>query len=253
MTLQQQRLSPVMGAFAEALALARREGRLIDEAPPLSGRAEAMSVQAQALAANAEGRAGWKVAIHPVQGPVAAPLPSGLTRPGGSAFVLPQDVSVEIEIAVRLARDLPEGEHSRRAVADAVDGMCLGVELVGTRLAGGSDPFLPFLADSLANVAYVVGTMREPVEDEPAGRPCRAALDGVVFFDGPTELGHGDPLQVLVDALRVPGVVPGGFRAGEIVTTGSRCGVLKPPGQAGLLRCSIEGWGMVEARLSPRA
>jgi 2-keto-4-pentenoate hydratase len=223
-------LTPTMSALAARLAQARREGERVSDPSLPADMAQAMAAQAEVVRLLGERRAGWKIAIVPGFGPAAAPLPAGAVLANGAAWRCVQDVGLEVEIALRMGRDLAPGEHRREEIAAAVDGACLGLELVGSRLARGNDPFLPFLADSLANVAYVVGPWRPWLaSDEPAGRPCRVRFDGAILFDAPCEEGHGDPLLVLRDGLRTSGALPEGLRAGEIVTTGSRCGVVKAP------------------------
>ena len=98
--------------LAQSLAAAIRSGRA---APPASLDAHAPTIaeayEAQAGVAHALGErvAGWKTGFGPDRHPVAAPILAGLMHRNAARIALPPDrpVILEIEIAFRLARDLP--------------------------------------------------------------------------------------------------------------------------------------------------
>jgi 2-keto-4-pentenoate hydratase len=244
-----QQLSSALQRFAQALAEARAGDGKVAEAPPIAGYDEAMAAQAEVTHRMGETVAGWKITLDKDRGALVAPMHRGFLSPSGARFACPHDLAVEVELAVRLGRDLAVGEQDRASVAAAFESWCVGIELCSTRVAGGQDPFLPFLVDGLAHYAYATGAWSPWREVEATGRRCLVRLDGEALHDAPATASQGDPVSVVLAALQAPTVLRGGFKAGQVITTGSRCGAVKAPGAQGHLVCELEGLGVVEAQL----
>src|ERR671913_398677 len=98
-----------MSVLASALIAARRGSAASRDPTPVPGDLrEAMRVQRDVLHALGDTVAGWKVGSSPDGVPVAGPLYASLVRAGKSSVRLSErGFIVEIELAFRLARDLP--------------------------------------------------------------------------------------------------------------------------------------------------
>jgi 2-keto-4-pentenoate hydratase len=231
--------------FAARLLEARRTGALLDAGPEPTTRAEAFCAQRLVCEAAGATVAGWKIADHPTLGMIAAPIHSVACIDDGMARRLSPRLGVEIEIALRLNRDLPRGVHDRAAILAAIDGYCVGVEFVGARLAEPTRNLYAFLGDDMANAGYVMGGQLGPWRDEPvAGRPCRFTLGDVLLHEAPATPPALDPIAVTIAWLAVADDALGGLRAGQFVTTGSLCGVV-PVARRGAAVALLEGFGEV--------
>ena len=212
----------------------------------------AMQVQALVQEQMARPVGGWKVAIGPEKEPIAAPLVD--VYPASSEISLFPNCTMEVEFAVRLRRDLPRrgtGSYDRSDILDAIEHLVLGIEVIGGRFHDVANvPFLSFLADNLGNRAYVVGD-RLPLStlDEVDGLACHVMLDGLALYQGPARHPAGDPLLPLLAYANEQSDYLGGLRAGQIVTTGSLCGVL-PVRAAGLLQAHLDKVGQVSVRFA---
>jgi 2-keto-4-pentenoate hydratase len=111
-------------------------------------------------------------------------------------------------------------------------------------------PFLSFLADNLGNRAYVIGD-RLPLSilDQVGGLPCHVTLDELRLHHAPAAHPAGDPLLPLLAYANGQSDYLGGLRAGQVVTTGSLCGVL-PVHTAGLLKAHLGNVGQVSVRFA---
>jgi 2-keto-4-pentenoate hydratase len=249
--------SAQVAGLAAALVEARRSGRRIaslgDDLVP-AGIADAIAVQGAVAAALGEEPGGWKISIAP-QGRVAAPMfRSGMLASGGTRVVRDGFFAIEVEFAVRLKRDLvvPAGTSLDRGdVLAAVGTLLVGIELIESRLEDHpNQPFMAFLADNIANGGYVTGTERPfDATADLTGRHCRVDLDGKVLFDAPAVHGNGDPLVPLVECVGVVGSAMGGWRTGQVITTGSICGVV-PVTAKGRITASISGIGEATVTLA---
>lgn len=237
--------------LATLLVEAHRAGTLVPDPPVPEDASAAMACQAE-VAAALGAVAGWKISL-PAQGPLAAPLLAPLMRADGGSWTYAQGLALEVEIAARLARDIPPGSD-RAAVEAAVGSTLLGIELVRPRLAAGTKaPPAAFLADNLGNAGYVTGpALPEGVRFVAEGRRCRVTLDGAVLFDGPAAHPQGDILAPLVAWAGAPTDRLGGLRSGQVITTGALCGLLSIPGP-GLLVVELDGAGTVQVRIAPPA
>lgn len=235
-----------LNAYTARLQAALASGLPVEGGEEPNTLAEAYEIQRLSGAPHGDAVAGWKVADHPVLGPVAAPIFGPLSKPDGSNWTFRPGLGIEIEVALRLRRDLPRGTYSREAILDAVDQVRLGVEMVGTRLAPGNRNAHAALADRLANAGYVMGAQSGLWPDKAiAGRACRLTLDGELIHDAPADPPKRDALAITAAWLAVAGDRCGGFRAGQFVTTGSLCGVVPVP-RPGRAVASLEGFGTVD-------
>lgn len=218
---------------------------------PLSP-AIAMQVQALVQQRLAKPVGGWKVAIGQQQLPVAAPLLD--LYPDSSEISLFANCAIEVELAVHLREDLPRrgtGAYERSDILDAIENVVLGIEVIGGRFDSAANvPFLSLLADNLGNRAYVVGgSVPLSALSEVNGLDCDVTLDRQPLHRAPASHPAGDPLLPLLAYANAQSDHLGGLKAGQVVTTGSLCGVL-PVRAAGMLEARISQVGQISVRFT---
>jgi 2-keto-4-pentenoate hydratase len=131
---------------------------------------------------------------------------------------------MEAEFAFRMARDLAPGPGipSREEVADAVEGVLPGIEIVDSRFdewttVGGES----LISDNACHAAWVKGALVKPWRDlDLAAQEVRLSLNGTVIQkgNGAAVLGHPlNALHWLVGSLHERGIA---LKAGQYVTTG---------------------------------
>ena len=241
-------------SFAEALARANRSGELLphDSIVPPADFAEAMAIQAASVALAGEAAGGWKVGFAADGAPMGGIMFASKMVASGAAWPMPSGgaVLIEVEIAVRLGRDLPHrpgNPYSRAEVEAAVSHVVAGIELLRSRMAEQPPPaFAAWLADRLGNLGYVTGAeiAFDPAMDLSALQ-CRMWVDGALAHDKLGGHPQNDPLAPLV-AYANHG---GGFRAGQVVTTGSLIVPLRCEKPC-LIEAEIAGIGKVALRLA---
>lgn len=237
---------------ARLIALRRQNANAtFDPTLALPDAASAMAVQAEVTHALGERVAGWKVGIGGDGVPFAAPLYASVLHAAPATLRLGPYVLIEMEIAVRLARDLPPGAHSREVILAAVDAVLVGIEVLRGRL--GEPPAIPFhafLADNGANLAYVTGV---PVTSFRAldltALPCRLTIDGEVAHEKVGGHPQGDPIEPIRAYLAKANDRLGGLRAGQIVTTGSLNKPVRVE-RAANVEVAIEGLGKATLALT---
>ncbi|MCZ8182919.1 MAG: hypothetical protein O9322_08110 [Beijerinckiaceae bacterium] len=236
--------------FTRRLVEARQKGVLLGPGPEPASLEEAYTIQKLTCESLGESVAGWKVADHPRLGPIAAPIFAGMSKVEGASWPFGPGLGVEIEIALRLKRDLVPGTYTRAMIAEAIDGYSLGVELVGARLAEPDRNLFAFLGDLMANRGYVMGNECKPRQDLAVpGRACRFRIDGKLVHDAPAAPPALDPLGATAAWLSRGNDALGGLKAGQFVTTGSVCGIIPVPGP-GAAVAEIEGLGTVRLILA---
>ncbi|WP_148663421.1 fumarylacetoacetate hydrolase family protein [Bosea vaviloviae] len=231
-------------ALAAALVCAHATGTRVACAglPVPADASRAMAVQALVQGRLGLAVGGWKVALGPEQVPIAAPL-LDLHTASSKIDLFPGCV-IEVELAVRLGRNLPPrktGAYERSDILAAIESVVLGIEVIGGRFDDAANvPFLSFLADHLGNRGYVVGEAL-PVStlDMLADMTCAASLNGDSIHCAPAIHPAGDPLLPLLAYANRQSDGVGGLQAGQIVTTGSLCGVL-PIRAAGRLKARLD-------------
>ena len=191
--------------------------------------AEGYAAQAGVVIALGERVAGWKVGFGPDRLPAAAPLVAGVVVPSGGILALPPGRSalLEIEIAFRLARDLPPRPgrpYTRGEVEDAVEFALAGAEILAPRGGMPTDgtPYPRFLADLLGNAGYVSGGDTRGFRSiDLATRRVRLWIDDELVHDAVGGHPQGDPWAPVVAWAGAQRDRAGGLARGQVVTTGS--------------------------------
>lgn len=224
---------------AQFLFAARRNRTTVPRIPAECRPADvpaALAIQRRVAELVGQPVGGWKCSVPSAARPVlAAPIfaptivhasPCAVAGSGATA-------KIEPEIAFVLAHDLPTRAtpYSEEEVRAALREARFVLELIGARY---TDPalvdFPELLADSVANQGLYVG----PVVTDAGHRPLEAfpitirSGDAVVATrDGKHPDGHPlRPLYWLANYLASEGTP---LREGQIVTTGSYCGVVEVP------------------------
>lgn len=215
-------------ALIDALTRAHTGAKL--DAAAFAPPAAPAIVQAAVVRRLADPVAGWKIGYGPDGAPAAGALLRSTLLGSGETWRLQRDgdgVLVEIEIAFRLAADLPARDtiYRRDEVLAAVAQVLVGIEIIDSRFAGAPRPDFDFplwLADRMGNSAYVAGAGVAPeAAPDLDARRCRIWRDGALVHDQPGGHPHRDPLLPLLAYANRPDDELGGLRAGQIVTTGS--------------------------------
>lgn len=235
----------------DALVAARRDKALLPLAsqPVPASMPDGLAVHAAVAHRLGHAEAGWKVAIAEGGLPVAGLMPGPWLKSGDTYDgAIGAELRVEIELGLRLARDVPfrpERPYSRAELLGHCDKLFLGIEIVESRLADwfGVVAFPLWLADAMGHGGYFVGPDLDfGVLDDLSGLTCFIALNGVTIYDKPAVHGSGDPMTPFLAWANRKSDFMGGLQAGQLVTTGSLCGGVLSPGK-----------GEIVAKLSPRA
>lgn len=161
-----------------------------------------------------------------------APLPKAGVRPSGADL---RDMGlrhrwIEAEVALRLAHDVTPAQAQAMSADDAhacIDAMCVSIEVVDSRWAGGRSaaPLLK-LADLLVHGALVLGEFVPYQQRDWSQQRCHVRIGTAAEHAFVGSLGIGDPAWVLpawLGHLTQEGeTVP----AGTVVSTGTWCGLL---------------------------
>lgn len=200
-------------------------------APDMPGpatRAHAYRVQDLAVAALG-GACGWKVGRGKADAePYCAPLPLARRLAGGGAYARHDGVAlVEAELGFRLGRDVPAGA----AVGDGadcarlVDAVVPAIEIIETRLAApAAQDGLWKLADLQANGGLVLG---EPVAWTGQDLGVVRLTLGPDGEERAADHPFGAPFELLCWTLDHVARCRGGLRRGDVVITGSYCGIVE--------------------------
>ena len=198
---------------------------------------------------------GWKVgAKGPTLEPACAPLPASGLLPTGATLLGPpwRMRGIEVEVAVRLGRDLlpGDGEPAAATVRDAIECVLPVIEVVETRLADWRDSApLAQLADLQSHGGLVIG---EPSALKPGELDLRE-VDAYLAFDGqPVASTHGanpagDIWRLLCWLARHCARRGQPLRAGQVITTGSCTGMLFAH-EGVHVQAQLAGIGLVEVR-----
>lgn len=232
----------------DALIACRREHQLIEmtRQPVPAGLQEGLAVQAEVARALGYREAGWKVAMAEDGTPLAGLMPGPYLKPGDVyEGAIGAELRIEIEIGLRLARDVPmrpDRPYDRAELLDHCEGAFLGIEIVESRFANWVGAPMPlWLTDAMGHGGYVIGPdLERGVLDDLSGLGCFIALNGVTLYDQPAVHGNGDPMAPFLAWANRRVEFMGGLKQGQVVTTGSLCGGVLAPGK-----------GQVITRLSP--
>lgn len=231
--------NPAHEAAARVLYDARAGGRLLAGLPAECRPAtvdDALAIQRRVGALVGQPVGGWKCSAPTEPRPVAAaPIFAPTIRSESPCPVATGGplAKVEPEIAFVLARDLPAraAPYSDDEVRGAVREARLVLELIGARYA---DPaavgFPELLADGIANLGLFVGpVLRDPWQRALEGFPVTVTRDGAPFATRDGRHPDGHPLRPLLWLANYLAGRGDHLRAGQIVTTGSYCGVIEVP------------------------
>jgi 2-keto-4-pentenoate hydratase len=238
--------------MAADLVAARRERRpfVATAASAPASVAEAYAIQDAVARALFPGRRPdcWKVgAARPDVEPTATPLFTSIDSPARWEESPIVEFTVEAELGFVLARDIADDEADTVPLDEAFDFVCATIEICDARLSNYRDaPALWKLADSQVNAGLVIGSGRpyEEVEDYAAVR-CEVLVDGRTVFDDTGSHALGDPRLLLRWWLR-HAARRGRLVAGDIVTTGTWCGMVEAPRGASI---TARMHGIGEARV----
>lgn len=251
-------MSANLTKLAEALAAGHRHPPAavhLSDAP--ASYNEAMQVQAEVAGLLGASVAGWKVAIRPEGHAVAAPLLTPLVTQASAFAVSPQGLmGIEVEIGLRLAGDLPprpDRPYMREDILAACSSVLVGIEVVSTRLPDQPNaPFALVLADNVSNGGYAIGDETTAFAALDLGNlALSVSIDGREVHAGIGGHGNGDPLVPVLAYVNSPNDRLGGFRQGQIVTTGTLCGLV-PVRPDARIEASIARIGRVSLALRPR-
>ncbi|HEV7432725.1 MAG TPA: fumarylacetoacetate hydrolase family protein, partial [Steroidobacteraceae bacterium] len=182
--------------------------------------------------------AGWKATLFGAGDGACAPLAANAvidapayTQVLKPPLLDPPPFGIEAEVAFRLGRDLPPlaqgARYERDAVCAAVVSAHTVIEVVASRYI---DPQavskLELIADQLINSLLVVGPSFPDWQSLPlTALPLEVRVQGHPVFQARGGHPQGDPLLPLVWLANHLSIYGRGLRAGELVTTGSCCGV----------------------------
>ncbi|MEO8741381.1 MAG: 2-keto-4-pentenoate hydratase [Casimicrobiaceae bacterium] len=226
-------------AAANFLVAARRSrlpgARLPEACRPVDATA-AIAIQRRMTELLALPIGGWKCSVPNAQRPVIlAPIYATTIATGSPCPVTPIAgmARIEPEVAFVIGRDLPPRDrpYTEAEIRAAIREPRLVLELIGTRYADATAASFPeILADGIANQGLYVGPAVPdaleqtldviPIEIDAAGQDTHAV-------SGKHPDGH--PLLPLLWLANYLAQHDTGLRAGQIVTTGSYCGVVDVP------------------------
>ncbi|WCK80184.1 fumarylacetoacetate hydrolase family protein [Agrobacterium fabrum] len=192
---------------------------------------DALEVQREFSKLEGADTSAWKVAKSPDGSPVVAPLHPYQDAAPYAALPWRTGMKIEVEIAVRLDKDLPvrtDKVYERSDIEAAISDAYLGAELVWSGIAeGGSVSFPAFLADRLGNAGYIRGPAI-PLEALQPGSsiPLKLWLNKQIAYDDTAQHPSKDVLSWLCDYANDRTRLVSSLRAGTIITTGSLCGAL---------------------------
>ena len=231
--------SPSQEAAAQFLVTARQRRtpgpRLPDELRPADAEA-ALAIQARVADLLDLPIGGWKCSVPTEARPVAmAPIFAPAIARTSPCAVLPvgDEARIEPEIAFYLARDLPgrDTAYAEDEIREAIREARFVLELIGPRYADPAAVTFPeLLADSIANQGLYVGpVLSHPFDRHLEDFPLTVRAGGAPLFERAGKHPDGHPLRPLYWLANYLAQRDRPLRAGDIVTTGSYCGVLDVP------------------------
>jgi 2-keto-4-pentenoate hydratase len=219
-----------------AARLARRPGARLPEAFRPADVEAALGIQRRVTELLALDVGGWKCSVPTPPRPVPmAPIYAPTIVASSPCPILPiaGQARIEPEIAFVMARDLPgrDAPYGEAEVRAAIREPHLVLELIGPRYADPAATTFPEqLADAIANQGLFVGPAVPDALDRPLDAipiVIEAAGRSLHAVQGKHPDGH--PLKPLVWLANYLAQHDRGLAAGQIVTTGSYCGVVDVP------------------------
>lgn len=224
-------------AVADSLHDLRTAGRMqpTNAFPLPRDLVEAMRVQS--ALAEREGVAGqaWKVALSPDEHAVVAPLhPYVETLSREAELPYLPGMKFEVEIALRLGRDLPikQDPYSREEIYEAIATAHLGAELLSSAVEeSGKLSFALYLGDRIGNRGYVLGpVVPKTLIDSVGGTSLTVVQGDSVIHEGTARHPVGDVLAWLVAHANDKSRTNGALASGSVITTGALSGAMPLPG-----------------------
>ena len=222
--------------FLVAARQARRPGERIPEPSRPADVDTALAIQKRVTELLGLPIGGWKCSVPTAPRPVSmAPIYAPTISSSSPCPILPIAgmARVEPEIAFVIDRDLPHraSAYTNVEVRAALRAPHLVLELIGPRYADPATATFPeLLADAVANHGLFVGpvvasALAHPLDVVPIA--IEAAGKSLHAVQGKHPDGH--PLKPLVWLANYLAQHGKGLTAGQIVTTGSYCGVVDVP------------------------
>ena len=200
--------------------------------------AEGYAIQAAMIAASGLPLVGWKVgatvealfAMLGVSQPFLGPLFERFTHDNGVELPVLPGTSIESEITVRLQSDLPcrAQPYGRAELEAAVAAIYPSFEIVGARFEGElAGAGFRVIADGGANIGTIVGPeIRDWSSYDLADHPVKLSINGEPVNTGSTAVLLWDHVfDALGWCLKQPALSPRGFRAGDLIMTGTCTGI----------------------------
>ncbi len=210
--------------FTQALIDAHRTGQRVTPDIPDMSRAEILSVQSTVSAALGP-VAGFKVG-ETDDLPIIAPIPAIYQIANGGSRTVQGLFGIELEVGFEVIR-VPTGPGLPETPQDYFRPHVV-LELVDTRLAGpaAEDPLFKF-ADFQINSGVVIGPGLSDWDGSDFGTVSAQLMAGSSSeLDGKATVPGGSALSNLNLFLTHVGDHCGGLKEGQIVITGSLCGLL---------------------------
>lgn len=234
--------------LAQSIIDAHEGGPVIDTVPEAlvpQGPAGIHALQ-DAIMARLGPAGGWKIAASAGPGAICAPIPASRYFAAASIFNGRQSrfVIAEVEVALRLATDLPAGA-GKQATEAAVGSVHAALEFIASPFRDRNAMPVNLLHGALqSNGAVVLGP---PLE--PGLRAELATLEAALAFDGkPVHIvNNGASWDQTLDTLAwlAGHAAERGqpLRAGQVIITGARA--VAPLGNAGMIDGRLGVWGRV--------
>lgn len=235
-------------AIVAALRSAHLEGTQVELPPVPANRETILAIQA-GVCAGLGPVAGFKVGRRADGALIVAPILARYMVPNGGTRRIADRLGVELEVGFELVRALPDGGFPKRPQDHFRP--CTVLELVDTRLAGplAEDPSCKF-ADFQINAGLVIGDSRTDWDGSDfTTLAARLVAGDRAILDGATQVPGGSALENLRALVEALGSHCGGLQQGQVVITGSLCGLpYFGPGTNILGR--IDGLGAVSIALA---
>lgn len=230
----------MISTHAAALTDALRSNTLIEplDDAVLPDQAAAYAIQSDFLAALNEPISGWKIGatnagsqkMMGLPGPFFGPMPRRFCVNHGTAVPMPAGIiGAEIELAFRLATDLPRRSeaYTLEEIQAAISGAYLAIEVIGLRQEGEGVPNgRRAIADLGANCVFAhsnsaIEGLTRKLSADPASVTARCLIDGIEKGAGDAAIVLGNPLAALQWlASHGPGLT-----SGQWISTGTITGM----------------------------
>lgn len=200
---------------------------------------------------------GWKVSpMRPGAPPNCAPIAASLIHASPARFVYDtmSAPEVEVEVAIRLGRDLPPRGAAYEAdeMRAAIGSLHPAIEMLNSRFVDRKTVSpLTALADAQSNAAVVIGAGLQDWQETELGRVAmrlRIAGSECAATEGGPDTNNA--LAALAWLANHVAARCGGLRAGDVVITGARLGpwlIAKRPAE---IEADVAGLGIVEIVVS---